>query len=128
MTASDRRTRRKKSRRAASPRERSESPAEPRVVDAATVAWTVTVSTVVLSELGAAGAHFLGLANPGAARLPVLRDLLLFGAAIVGLLSLVLLPVVYRLRAVKPPVGFTVFAGCAAAAPIIALAVRLIAG
>jgi hypothetical protein len=34
------------------------------------------------------------------------------------------LPVVRRIRRVPPPLGFTVFAACAAAAPLIAIAAR----
>mgnify|MGYP001156538090 CR=1 FL=1 len=123
MSKSKDRSRNRKARTADTKRQAA-LPPEPRLVDATTAAWTVTVSTVVLSELGAAGAHFLGLANPGTKMLPVLRDLLLIAAAAVGALSLALLPVVYRLRRVKPPLGFAVFAACAAAAPILTLVVR----
>lgn len=102
------------------------NPPEPRSVEAVTVGWTVTVSTVVLCELGAVLAHALALANPGAPRVIVLRDLLLFAAAAIGALSLVLLPIVYRMRTIKPPTGFTVFAATAAVAPILTLVARAI--
>ncbi|MCA9237288.1 MAG: hypothetical protein KDA44_17560 [Planctomycetales bacterium] len=103
-------------------------PSEPRAVEVATVGWTVTVATVVMCDLGAVLAHGLALANPDAERVGVLRDLLMFAAATVGVFSLLLLPIVYRMRAVKPPLGFTVFAACAAAAPIAALIARAFNG
>ncbi|MAT72247.1 MAG: hypothetical protein CMJ58_22300 [Planctomycetaceae bacterium] len=101
-------------------------PPEPRLVEAVTVGWTVSVSTVVLCELGAVLAHLLALANPGAPKVVVLRDLLIFAAAAIGVLSLVLLPIVYRVRTIKPPVGFTVFAATAAVAPIVTLVARAV--
>jgi hypothetical protein len=54
----------------------------------------------------------------------MLRELVLLAAAIIGFVSLALLPIVFRVRRVPPPSGLTVFAVCAAAAPILALLVR----
>jgi hypothetical protein len=54
----------------------------------------------------------------------IFRDLVMFAGAIIGALALLLIPVVYRLRRTPPPRGFTAFAICVAAAPILALVAR----
>jgi len=92
--------------------------------NAATVAWTLAASTVLLCNLAAVGAHFLAVRQPDASGPTMLRELLFVAGAAVGLVVLVLTPVVYRVRRIAPPIGFTVFAVCAASAPILALAVR----
>jgi hypothetical protein len=94
---------------------------ESRTAEAATIAWTVTVTMVVMCNLAAIAAHAYALRNPGAKGAQVFGGLMLFGGAVVGVASLALLPAVYRLREIPPPTGFTVFAACAAAAPIVAL-------
>jgi hypothetical protein len=99
-------------------------PPETRTAEAATIAWTVTVTMVVMCDLAAIVAHAYALRNPEAKGAQVFGGLMLFGGAVVGAASLALLPVVYRVRATPPPTGFTVFAACAAAAPIVALVAR----
>lgn len=94
--------------------------------DAVTVAWTVSVTMVVACDLAAIAAHLFLLNNPGQRSVVVLSQLLLFGGGVIGAASLALLPLVYRLRRDPPPTGFTVFAVCAAAAPILAIIARLI--
>lgn len=118
---------RTKARKAARKKERApdgsrsgESP----TADAATVAWTLAASTVLLCNLGVVVGHLLAVNQPDARGPAMLRELLLFAGAVVGLLTLILVPVVYRVRRVPPPVGFTVFAVCAAVAPMLGLAVR----
>jgi RsiW-degrading membrane proteinase PrsW (M82 family) len=97
------------------------SPAE-----AATVAWTVSVTMVVACDVAAIVAHLYLLRNPGERPVAVLAQLMLFGGAVIGVASLGLLPVVRKLRRVPPPTGFTVFAACAAAAPVLALIARAV--
>jgi hypothetical protein len=99
-------------------------PRESRTADAATIAWTVTVTMVVACDLAAIAALAFALRNPDAKGAQVFGGLMLFGGAVVGVASLALLPAVYRLRESPPPTGFTVFAVCAAAAPILALVAR----
>lgn len=101
-------------------------PSESVAGEAATVAWTVSVTMVAACDLAAIAAHVYLLRNPGVHSIAVLAQLMLFGGAVIGAASLVLLPVVYRVRRVPPPTGFTVFAACAAAAPILALIARAI--
>jgi hypothetical protein len=105
-------------------RSASAGPQEPRTAEAATVAWTVTVTMVVVCDLAAIAANVYLLRNPDAKGAQAFGGLMLFGGAVVGVASLALMPVVYRLRKTPPPTGFAVFAACAAAAPILAVIAR----
>ncbi len=95
---------------------------EPRAVEALTVAWCLSVITVFLCDLGSACAWFYLRVDPGAERMQVLAGLLLFAAVVTGVVALVLIPVVCRLRSEPPPRGFLVFAVLVSVAPLIALA------
>jgi hypothetical protein len=97
---------------------------ESRTSDAATVAWTVSVTTVFLCNIAAVAAHLYAEANPQLTGARMLSQLLLFSAAAIGLLSLMLLPAVFRLRRTAPPTGFLAFAVCSALAPILAVLVQ----
>jgi len=97
---------------------------ETKAADATTVGWTVSVTTVRLCDVGAAAACFYTQSYPTARGMLVLGELLLFAAAIIGLFSLAMLPAVFKLRRVRPPSGFTVFAICVAVAPILAIVIR----
>ena len=99
-------------------------PKESQTAEAATVAWTVAVTMVVTCDLAAVVAHWYVLSNPAAKGAAMFGRLMLFSGAVIGTAALVLLPIVYRLRRTPPPTGFTVFAACASAAPILALIAR----
>ena len=98
--------------------------AESRTGEVVTVGWTVTLTTLFFCNLAAIGAHLYLAGHPEARRMAMLRELLLFAGALVGLLSLALLPVVHRLRQSPPPRGLVVFGVCIAMAPILTLALR----
>ena len=95
-----------------------------RTADATTVAWTVSVTTVFLCDIAAVAAHFYARANPQLPGAAMLSQLLLFAAATIGLISLLLLPAVVRLRKSPVPGGFLAFAVCSALAPILALIIQ----
>jgi hypothetical protein len=97
---------------------------ETRTSDATTVGWTVSVTTVLLCDIAAVAAYLYTQAYPHARSMVLLRELLLIAAAIIGFISLAMLPIVFRVRRAPPPSGVTVFAVCAGAAPILALLVR----
>ena len=97
---------------------------ETRSGDAATVAWTVSVMTVLLCDVGAMLALVYAARRPDLPGVAMLGRLLLFAGAVVGFLSLSLLPIVYRLRRTPPPRGLAVFGVCIAAAPLLAILVR----
>jgi len=99
-------------------------PVETNLAETITIAWTVTVTTLLLCNLTNILVHFYVNGNPSAKRMILLQGLLLAAGAIIGIISLLLIPLVYRLRRVPPPMGLVVFGACCAAAPILALLVR----
>jgi len=103
-----------------------ETPPESQASDAMTVCWVVTLTTLLLCDLSAVAAHVFVVQYPDAQRMAQLRELLLFAGSVVGVLSLLLLPVLYRIRRVPPPTGLVVFGACVAVAPILAVVVRIL--
>jgi len=96
-------------------------------VDAITIAWTASVSAVFLADMVTIAAHFFARSHPEAKSAPVFAAIMLLTASLMGVVSLVLLAVVWRVRQLKPPQGFLVFAALVATAPILATMVRLTA-
>jgi hypothetical protein len=97
---------------------------ESRAGDAITVAWIVSVVMVLLCDVGAIGAHWWYSNQANARSTLLLREMLLFSAAVVGFTSLVLLPIMLKARRLAPPSGLVVFAVCVAVAPILALLIQ----
>ena len=106
----------------------SAQPGESRASEALTVAWTVTVTTLLFCNLAVIAVHYLQLGDPDAKKMSLLREMLLLASAIVGFLSLVLLPFVYRYRRTPPPTGLAVFGVCLAIAPILVIVLRSMGG
>jgi len=102
------------------------APTETRAAEALTVAWTVSLTTVLLCNLIAVAAHLYVSAHPDATRMAMLCDLILFAGALIGAVFIGLLPVIYRVRKVPPPHGLVVFGVLVAVGPIIALVVRMV--
>ncbi|MEM9353782.1 MAG: hypothetical protein AAGA92_12275 [Planctomycetota bacterium] len=101
-------------------------PPETRAAEAVTVGWTVSLTALLLCELVAVAVHFYVKANPDAQMMQMLRQMLLFGACVVGALVLLLIPVMRRLRKLAPPPGLVAFGAFAAAAPLLAVLLRVI--
>ena len=101
-----------------------EAPVETRTSEAITVGWTVTLTTLLLCNLVAIGAHYYAVAHPEAQRMALLREMLLFAGAVVGSISLVLLPLMHRVRQTPPPRGLVAFGICIAIGPILVVALR----
>jgi hypothetical protein len=100
-------------------------PSETRASEAVTIAWTVSVTSVFVADLVVIAAHLYSLNASKAKSAQLLEAIMLMSAALMGAISLALLPVVWRTRRLKPPQGYLVFAALVAAAPIIALVWRL---
>jgi hypothetical protein len=100
------------------------TPLESKGSEAITVAWTVTITTLLFCNLAILGAHYFSLRNPEVAGLKMMEEMLLIAGSGLGVLSLGLLPVVYRVRAVAPPTGLAVFGTSLAVAPVLVLLVR----
>jgi hypothetical protein len=99
---------------------------ETRTGDATTVAWIVTVVMTMACDLGAAAAHYFSTGYANAGGVLMFRELLLFSGALIGIISLMLLPVMLKVRRVPPPTGVLAFAIFVTAAPLVALVVRAI--
>jgi hypothetical protein len=98
---------------------------ETRVADVLTVVWMLTVMQVLLFELATVGFRWYFARNPERVRLGAFADLLYLCAALGGCISLLLLPLVWRIRRTKPPLGITLFAAVVAALPIVALLLNI---
>ena len=55
----------------------------------------------------------------------VFENLMLFSGSLIGLFCLILVPVVYRVRRVPPPIGIVMFAIFISTAPIVAFTARI---
>lgn len=91
---------------------------------AVTVGWSLSVVMVLACVLMALAARLLSWAQPNSERLPVLQEFALGSACLIGAVSLLLVPVVYKVRRIPPPLGLAVFGVIAAAAPWIVVLVR----
>lgn len=100
-------------------------PAESRASDSLTVFWAVTVMMVLVINFMTIGTHFYVLSNPEAEKMALLKGMLLFAGCFIGGISLIVLPILYRVREVPPPPGLTVFGICAAVAPILTVCSQL---
>jgi hypothetical protein len=102
------------------------APADSRGSKALTIAWTVSVTGVLIADLMLVAAHLYGRSHPEGRPARVLEAILLLSASAMGAIALALLAVVWRTRHLKPPQGYVVFAILVAAAPIVALIARLL--
>jgi hypothetical protein len=105
---------------------RDRGPDENHPAEAATIAWTVSVTSVFVADLVVIAAHLYSRGNPSAQAARMLEAIMLISAAAMGTISLILLVVAWRTRRLKPPQGYTIFAALVAAAPILALIGRLV--
>ncbi len=101
-------------------------PAESRVSESLTVFWALTVMMALVMNVLCIGAHYYLAANPAAEKMQLFQGMLLFTGCLVGGISLILLPVLYRIRQVPPPPGLAVFGACVAAAPILTVCFQAI--
>lgn len=102
------------------PYEQNESQAS----KAVTIVWSLSVVMVLVCVLMAIAARLFIWAQPDSEKLPVLEAFALFAAGVIGVVSLVLLPIVYRVRRIPPPIGVVVFAVIVAASPWLVVAIR----
>jgi hypothetical protein len=102
----------------------SAPPEETKAAEALTIAWTTTVVTGLMCDVGAAVSRLVAEGQPEVNAIGMLAGLLFFAATAVGVLSLVMLPFVLKARNEPPPSGFIVFAIVVATAPIAALLVQ----
>jgi hypothetical protein len=101
-------------------------PPESHLAETLTIAWTVSVTGLLIADLMFLGASLFVRANPDAQALQMLAGILLLLAAGIGAASLGLLAIVWQKRRLKPPLGYTAFAALVAAAPIATLVAKLL--
>jgi hypothetical protein len=90
-----------------------------------TIAWTVSVTGVLVADLIVVAAHWYVRGHPQSQPAQMLEAIMLLSAALMGAVSLALLAMVWRTRRLKPPQGYVVFALLVAVAPLAALVIRL---
>jgi len=78
-----------------------------------------------MADLVVIAAHLYARSHPEAQPAKALEAIMLVCAAAMGCIALTLLAVVWRVRKVKPPQGYLVFAALVAIAPVLALVGRL---
>jgi hypothetical protein len=106
----------------------STDPSDEVQVDAITIAWTASVTSVFITDLILIAVHFYVRSHPESQLAPAFAAIMLLTACAIGLASLVLMVVVWRVSRLKPPMGFVVFAVLVAAAPVVVTAARLLFG
>jgi hypothetical protein len=116
--------RKTKSRRQAKTAHAERPTGETNAGDATTVAWTISVTMTLMCNVAAVAAHFYMEMYRETRGLVMLKELMLIAGALIGFLSLVLLPIMLRARRTPPPTGVMAFGVFVAAAPILALLVR----
>ena len=94
--------------------------------DAVTIAWSLAVVTVLMCDVGAGLSWAYFAWKPEARLVGMLSGLLFFAAAIVGVLVLLLLPVIYRVRLEPPPRSFVALAVLVSLAPLAVIIARAV--
>lgn len=93
-----------------------------RSVEALTIGWMMMVFTALACELIALLSWlYLVQVDRQAAAIQLMCNLFIFAAAVIGLFSLLVCPVVLRSRRVPPPRSIVVFSLVVGFAPLIAL-------
>ncbi|MBI3836353.1 MAG: hypothetical protein HY288_00285 [Planctomycetia bacterium] len=95
-------------------------PRETRAAEATTIAWMLMVTTTLLCASGAAVVWLFARGHADAKQAMVLVRLLHFSSIITAAMSLVLLPIVLKIRQEAPPPSITAFAVIVAVLPILA--------
>jgi hypothetical protein len=94
-------------------------------VDAITIAWTSSVVCVLTANAVLILTRLYLINHPESKTGALFSAIMLLTASLLGLISLTLLPIVWRTSRLKPPLGFSVFAALISLAPIIATVVML---
>jgi hypothetical protein len=97
----------------------SGNPPESQSAEAITVAWTLATLTAAACDVGALATRLIYAAQPALVLVGAVAGVLLFSALVAGIATLVLTPLVYRVRRVSPPRAFTIFAVIVAVCPIV---------
>lgn len=97
---------------------------ESAAAQALTTSWMLSILTSLLCTLGAIFAHFAIRIWPDAAGWQLLAGFLLFGSVVVGAVTMLLTPLVYKARRTPPPRQLVGFGVVMALAPLVTLLLR----
>ena len=97
---------------------------ETRLADFFTVGWMLTVLMTFLCEVGAFALGVWLRSSAGGTNFELLRGILLFAAVVLGLVTLILTALVWRIRRVPAPLGVTLFAVVVAVVPILPIVIQ----
>ena len=98
---------------------------EVRSVEVLTVGWMLIVMMTLVCQIGAAGVRLFLAGQPEPLpRMELLGGILVFAGLVLGLATLGLLPIVYRVRRDPPPRGIVVFAAVVGMVPVLMALVR----
>jgi hypothetical protein len=95
---------------------------ETRLADMLTICWMIAVMQVLMFEVATVAFRWYFHAHPEDKRIGAFADLLYLCAVLGGCISLLLFPIVWRVRRVKPPLPIAIFAVAIAVLPIVLLA------
>jgi hypothetical protein len=115
----------------AKPAARIDLPEEERSSVAVTVAWMLATLACLMSEtVWLIGAVWIRMSEGDPSRHPlvIIPDMMRLIAVCTGILALILLPVVLRVRQAPPPRAITGFSIVVAALPLVAVLARLAFG
>lgn len=91
------------------------------------MAWTLSTMATAIAELISVAGLWFNSGSPGASAqlniLAVVSPLMLFTAAVTGLVALCLAPLVYLFRPTPPPLAITVICVVIAVSPLVGLVV-----
>jgi hypothetical protein len=114
----------KKKQRNRERRAADDMPAESQAADTMTVGWMLAILTTLLCQVAALVMRWIAVANPQLAGLGSFSAILFFAALIIGLATLALIPVLYKIRILAPPTPIVAFAAVVGLAPWITLIVQ----
>ena len=106
------------------PRRAPQPPAESRAAEVITIGWMIAVLSTLACELIGVAARLYARVAADARAAELLAGLMLLAALVFGLVSLALIPLVYRARRVPPPRGVTLMALVIGAIPLIVSLLR----
>ena len=126
MSKKKQKSKRRKSSKLKSSKAAARGSGETQRAESITVFWTTCVLATVLGEAGGLIARLVIIFADSYPALELLSALLLLIAAVTGMISLGLLPLVYRWRRVPPPVAIVRFSIGAAVLPFVIFAALIL--
>ena len=99
-------------------------PPETKAADAVTVAWMLAVTCALMCEVSTGLLRAYLTFVPDGPKVALLAELLLFAALVAGIVSLLILPVVLKVRRLAPPRPVTIVSVVVGVAPLIAYLTR----